>query len=193
MSYEYLLIKNNEATKSRYQFRQKIKSILINQGAADTWGAIPDFVKDLENTQGSYDVTLLLGPAFQHFKELESALRGQKKHRYTVVHKTNQMGELFLASDLAILGGGNTLFEALSIGLPVIASTREEKELLTINRLKEEGLISGESYLYDGKGIAEAVDTIDLDVHKRENLYHKSRQRFGYDGLDNILKVLLEK
>ena len=91
----------------------------MNQGAADTWGGIPEIVRALDGINGDFVIRLLLGPVFTHFEELAACLKGMRK-KAEIFNRTDSVVDLSKSSDLAIMGAGNTLFELLSIGMPVI-------------------------------------------------------------------------
>lgn len=188
--FSFLILKDCTRQKSNYIFKPAVKSILINQGAADTWGAIPDIILDLNNTEKSYHLIILLGPAFQHFHALDEVLKRSLKHTMEVVKETKNITDLFSRSDLAILGVGNTLFEALSLGIPVITSTREEKELITAKILLGKDLVEGNIELYKNNTLHPLVDKLTADTEKRRLRFTKTREAFGYSGLYNILAII---
>jgi len=45
-SYSYLILDDYSDIKKEVKFSNKVKTIFINQGAADTWGAIPNLIMD---------------------------------------------------------------------------------------------------------------------------------------------------
>lgn len=190
--FSFHIIKDYSEEKRSYNFRPDVQTILVNQGAADTWGAIPDIISDLAHSKREYQLMVLLGPAFRHFRELDMALKSQSRHRVEVIAKTNDMAQLYLRADLAILGAGNTLIEALSLGVPCLVSTREEKELITTKLLLERDLVAGDLNLYRGVGIASQLDDLDMNKELRKKRYEASREAFGYLGLLKIVEKVNE-
>jgi spore coat polysaccharide biosynthesis predicted glycosyltransferase SpsG len=187
-SFEYLILEDNGALKQRFKPSKEVRRIFINQGAADTWGAIPELVRDLDGMEGDFGIKVLLGPSFKHHAEMKAALAGVRKP-VEVHEKVDSPVSLMSDCDLAILGGGNTMFEALAIGMPVIGATREEKELITLSRLTEEGCIECDCRLYHGISIKPLVKRLLEDPGKRNGLFERNRSLFGYRGIDRILDL----
>jgi spore coat polysaccharide biosynthesis predicted glycosyltransferase SpsG len=90
---------------------------------------------------------------------------------------------------LAILGAGNTLFEVAALGIPIIASTREEKELITIDRLLKDGIVYSENKIY-ADGLNELIRRVIVDKSTRKQMYNHNRELFQYDGIDKIIKLI---
>lgn len=188
-SYSYMLLNDYSNIKENLKFKEEIKTIFINQGAADTWGAIPDMIKDLNLIQSNFRIKVLLGPSFKHFDELADALKSNKK-QIEIFNFTESVVELAKDCDIAILGAGNTLFEVASLGIPIIASTREEKELITIDRLLKDNVVYAINTIYEN-GLNSLIEEVIADKNGREIKYTQNRELFQYDGLDKIVKLIV--
>ena len=185
--YGYMILEDHSALRKRLTFHPKIDKVFVNQGAADTWGAIPDLIGDLEDTEIKA-IKVLSGPAFKHHAQLDAALAKCTKN--IEVHKrVDSVTELAADCDLAILGAGVTLFEILALGIPVLASTREEKELITVSRLLSEDIVYAENRLYDSS-ITDAINEVVSDVNGRKSKFEANRNRFDYSGVDRILTLI---
>lgn len=187
-SYEYMILDDFSNLKKSITFSNEVKTIFINQGAADTWGAIPDVINDLNSLTQDIKLKVLLGPSFKHFDELAQALKSTNKEM-EIINKTKNVLELVKDCDLAILGAGNTLFEVASLGISIIASTREEKELITIKRLLSDDIVYADNKIYKD-GLNNLVNIVIKDSDGREEKYHKNRKLFNYNGLDKIIKLI---
>jgi len=188
-SYNYMILDDFSTIKKSIKFQKEIKTIFINQGAADTWGAIPDMIRDLNLISENFKIKVLLGPSFKHYNELAKVLKDNKK-QIEIFNFTDSVIEVVKDCDLAILGAGNTLFEVASLGIPIVASTREEKELITINRLLKESIVYAENKIYT-TGLDKIVVNVMKDKDSRELQYEKNRQIFNYDGLEKITKLIM--
>jgi len=187
--FEYLILPNLQKVKDNYSCANDVIEIFINQGAADTWGTIPDIIKDLENLSNKMVLKILLGPAFKHYQELANAI-SETKHRIEVYNFTDDVLSLAKHCQLAILGAGNTMFEVLSIGIPVVACTREQKELITVKRLIDEKLVYGELALFNNYSLVGSIDKLINDYNERNRLFELNRNTFSYKGLELILKYV---
>ena len=129
---------------------------------------------------------MLLGPAFQHYAELCSALESSI-HKIECYNYTDSVLGLAKDCDLAILGAGNTLFEVASIGVPVIGCTREEKEITTIKRLLACNLIAGVDELYRDYSLKIYIMELIHNFEARLLLSTAGKEEFSYSGLKNII------
>jgi spore coat polysaccharide biosynthesis predicted glycosyltransferase SpsG len=188
-SFDYLILHNQDKIKNNYHSANEVSKIFINQGAADTWGTIPDIIKDLEHLSNKFILKVLLGPAFKHYRELADAL-SETKHRIELYNFTDDVLSLAKDCQLAILGAGNTMFEVLSIGVPVVACTREEKELITIKRLIDEKLVYGELSLFNNYSLVGSTEILIDNYNERNRLFDLNRKTFSYKGLELIVKYV---
>lgn len=187
--YSYMLLNDYSNIKAKVTFKEDVRTIFINQGAADTWGAIPDMIKDLNLMQYDFKIKVLLGPSFQHFDELAEVLKSNET-QIEIFNFTDSVVKLVKDCDLAILGAGNTLFEVASLGIPIIASTREEKELITIDRLLKDNIVYAINTIYKD-GLNNLVKEVIEDKSGREIKYTQNRELFQYDGLKKIVKLIV--
>ena len=132
-----------------------------------------------------------MGPAFNHYDELATVLKCTNK-KIIIYNKVDSVVDIAKTCDIAILGAGNTLFEIASLGIPIIASTREEKELITIKRLLSDSLIISAGEIYN-QNIDLTVKNLIDNFSLRKELYEKNRVTFQYDGLENITNMILEE
>ena len=187
-SYNYMILDDYSKIKENTEFKKDVKTIFINQGAADTWGAIPDMINDLNKLNIDFKIKVLLGPSFKHWSELSVALENNTK-QIEIFNYTKSVIELAKDCDLAILGAGNTLFEIASIGVPIIASTREQKELITIERLLNDDIVYSNNCLYSN-GLDVIVKRVIEILEDREKKYINNRKLFQYNGLDKIIRLI---
>lgn len=139
--------------------------------------------------QYDFKIKVLLGPSFQHFDELAEVLKSNET-QIEIFNFTDSVVKLVKDCDLAILGAGNTLFEVASLGIPIIASTREEKELITIDRLLKDNIVYATNTIYKD-GLNNLVKEVIEDKSGREIKYTQNRELFQYDGLKKIVKLIV--
>lgn len=187
-SYSYMILEDYSRLKKEINLKKEIKTIFLNQGAADTWGAIPDMIEDLNYLEMDFKIKVLLGPSFRHFDELAKALEVNTK-QIEITNYTNSVVELAKDCDLAILGAGNTLFEIASLGIPIIASTRENKELITIDRLLKDNIVYSNNDIYK-KSLNNLLKSVIDNQDDRRCKYEQNRELFTYHGLNNIIKLI---
>ena len=78
------------------------------------------------------DIHLVLGSAFRHEEELQGVI-GKSKRRFVLERDVKNMAGLMAKMDVAITGGGKTLFELAAVGVPIVAVTEELREVETMD------------------------------------------------------------
>jgi spore coat polysaccharide biosynthesis predicted glycosyltransferase SpsG len=101
--------------------RQRLDSLIVSMGGADTYGLTIDVLRALR-ARGR-GATVVVGPGFAHDKELSALAEG-----FTVRRSVASLAEEFSRHDLAITAGGVTPFEANAAGLPCIIIAAEPWE-----------------------------------------------------------------
>lgn len=107
-----------------------VRKLLVSQGGSDTFGGLIQLAEALEMLPEQVEVHLLVGPAFLHDDPL-AAIIARVGRRFVLQRDVRDMAGLMQQMDLAITGGGKTLFELASVGVPFIVSTEEPRELET--------------------------------------------------------------
>jgi spore coat polysaccharide biosynthesis predicted glycosyltransferase SpsG len=168
------LILNKEIDKYK-RLRTKSDKILLTLGGSDTYGVTVKLAKLLHDLKK--EVTILIGPGFQHHTELEKA-----KGSFPVITSAPSLMEFFQPFDLAITGGGVTPFEANASGLPCIVVANEDFEVPVGKYLEKQG----------GAVFAGHHSKLLLDVFKRElditTMSRKGLETFSTQGANNILR-----
>jgi spore coat polysaccharide biosynthesis predicted glycosyltransferase SpsG len=186
-SYGFLILDDNSRIKNSLIFKEEIQTIFVNQGAADTWGAIPEMIKDLNKIDINFKIKVLLGPSFRDHNKLADVLKCNTK-QIEIYNFVDNVSEIVQECDLAILGAGNTLFEVASLGIPIIASTREEKELITIDRLSKDNIVYTINTIYES-GLEAIVRKVIDDEEGRREKFVRNRKLFDSHGLYRIYEL----
>ena len=191
--FEYLIVDNhfkqfNEKDKT---IKKNVLKILIIQGGSDTHGLMPKIINDLNGLAYKGECVALIGHAFKHRQELEDAIENSDL-KITVLNDIKDPWKLFYDVDIAITGGGVTLFELLCVGTPCITLTGESKELETMAYLKDLTIMLG---LYDGiqkTKIRDAVDDLIKDYEKRIEMSEKGKQMIDGAGAKRLLTLMYQ-
>lgn len=110
--YEYLLL-HPAYSQTTHSVKKEATTVLVAQGGGDTYGDIPKLINIILPV--SSGITII---PFQGISE---------------------PWNLFPSIDLAITGGGMTVFELLCSGVPCLAFTNEPKERPTLSALTKRG------------------------------------------------------
>jgi spore coat polysaccharide biosynthesis predicted glycosyltransferase SpsG len=111
-----------------------LESILLTFGGADpgniTTAALNQLIEVSE-----VDLTVVLGPAFEHHDEFQSAMNSRGTTQVEVHENTNNMAALMHSSDFVLTSPGLTLLESLYIGVPTIALIQNDQQRTIFNEL----------------------------------------------------------
>jgi UDP-2,4-diacetamido-2,4,6-trideoxy-beta-L-altropyranose hydrolase len=171
--------------------------VLVTLGGADTLGLTPNVIRILDSMPEKFEVTAVIGPAFQHYRELEEATRGCRK-RVNVKYNATEMWQVMADSDMAVSAGGNTLFELAATGTPAVVLCEELFEVETADRLEACGTCVNLGYAqkYDGLKLAEIVRELLVDCERRERMSVAGQELVdgrGAERVSGIIKTLVEK
>ncbi len=118
----YMPLRRAFQKPSGYQLRDRVTQILITTGGSDPYfaaGAITDaLIKDTMILEKGIHLHLVSGPYNQYAQELQS--RYGSTAQITIHEKVKNLRSLLLESDIVISAAGSTVYEASSIGVPMV-------------------------------------------------------------------------
>ncbi|MEK7080450.1 MAG: DUF354 domain-containing protein [Patescibacteria group bacterium] len=122
----------------------EIKSILITMGGSDVNNLTPKIMEALDKLT-NIKKTVIVGPVFEKKAKLKT------NNGYNLKYGVSNMAELMFSSDLAIVGGGTTLYELACVGTPGIVLCQTNFQLLVAKCFEKKGaivnLISGRNLI----------------------------------------------
>ena len=130
LSYVVLRPEFHHAHQRDKAIPEKVGKIIVSQGGSDTFGGVVGLAQALQKLPEDIEVHLLVGAAFRHDGPLAEVVK-QSGRRFVLQRDVQDMAGLMLEMDLAITGGGKTLFELAAVGVPFIVLTEEPRELET--------------------------------------------------------------
>ncbi len=150
------------------QIPERGTKLLVSQGGSDTFGGVVELAKALQVLPECVDIHLVLGSAFRHEETLSEVIR-QSKRRFVLERDVQDMAGLMQKMDLAITGGGKTLFELAAVGVPIVAVTEEPREVETMNILARHVLCENMGWRRQigADRIAQMVDSLLRDRERR--------------------------
>lgn len=133
---DYIIL-NKEFQKlnlRKKKINPEVKSILITMGGSDINNLTPKIMKALDELTDIKKI-VIVGPAFEEKEKLKP------NEGYSLKHGVSNMAELMFSSDLAIVGGGVTLYELACVGTPGIVLCQTNYQLLEAKCFKKRGAI----------------------------------------------------
>ena len=194
----YVLLRKpfQEKAKSPRRHPEVASEVLISLGGSDlkdcTRFVLEAMASIADRRLDGIQVSVVLGPEYRG--EAGSMLRGwsRKGSRPRVERSPANMEELLASSDLAILAGGTTCYEAALLSLPFVLLMTAENQ-----RLNELGLRRAGACLSLGKAeeatkerVAEAVRALALDHSLREAMGGKGRSLVDGEGASRVAQEI---
>jgi UDP-2,4-diacetamido-2,4,6-trideoxy-beta-L-altropyranose hydrolase len=166
--------------------------VLVTLGGADTLGLTPNVIKTLDSMPEIFEMTAVIGPAFNHHKELEETIKGCRK-RVDVRHNVVNMWEVMADSDIAVSAGGNTLFELAATGTPTIVLCEELFEVETADRLEANGTCVNLGYAkrYDHTKLIRFVRELLEDGERRKLMGKAGRKLVDGRGAERVSGIIM--
>jgi UDP-2,4-diacetamido-2,4,6-trideoxy-beta-L-altropyranose hydrolase len=153
---EYAPLREEFSKVPRKRIRQKLETMMITFGGDDR-GMTPRLLRYLGKTYPGIRKDVVVGRAFKSIAEMEKLRDPLTVPVY--LPGAQGMKKVMLNADLAISGGGQTLYELARVGVPTIAIALSDNQLLNIIGWQKAGFVSYAGW-YRDKGL--------LDKLKRE-------------------------
>ena len=131
------IILNKEFQKlhsRKKKINPEVKSILVTVGGSDVNNLTPKIMEALDELT-DIKKTVVVGPVFEQKGKLKS------NKGYNLKYGVSNMAELMFFSDLAIIGGGTTLYELACVGTPGIVLCQTNHQLSTAKCFEKKGAI----------------------------------------------------
>ena len=118
-----------------------VRNILVTMGGVDRFNLMSKLLAVLDHLPDDFDVTVIVGPFFENLHEIEEASR-QSKRLVKLIYAPQSVRDIMLEADLAIAGGGQTLYELACLGCPTVALQVAPDQRQHLLALAEAGVIN---------------------------------------------------
>jgi spore coat polysaccharide biosynthesis predicted glycosyltransferase SpsG len=179
------------ANKNSKIIKYKVGNILITQGGSDTYGLTPKIINALNEIEESVHINVVVGPAFKNYEELDEVIKKSKRH-FNLIHNAQNMCQLIQNADLAITGGGNTMFEIACLGVPAIVVCGDTFEEETADRMDKWGIVDnlGFGLNVSQKKILKKTRLLMKDTKKRSEMSINGRKRIDGRGAERVVQLI---
>jgi len=129
LKYEILRKEFYEHRKSPNPLHE-VERVLLIFGGSDPLNLTTAVLDELLRLARYYDIDVITGAYFRYFKELNKVLAEHldKRMRVRIYRNVDNVAELMQQADLVISSPGLSIFEALRVGVPVIAIHQNEPQ-----------------------------------------------------------------
>lgn len=113
------------------------RKITVSFGGSDPRGLSQWILDNNSELFAPFDITVVVGNACKNTAEIAETCN---RYGYTFIHNTDAMPELLFSSDLAIISGGITLYEAACAGTPSLVIPQVEHQYTIAKHFEHLGI-----------------------------------------------------
>lgn len=137
---KYALLREKFSSLGKRKINGKVKNILITLGGSDSFNLTPKILKVLDRISQDFKITVVIGPFFRNKAEIEKTAKEINK-KTELIYDSHKMSRIIFASDLAITGGGTTLYELAATGTPALTFCLAENQLKNMKGMGKCGTV----------------------------------------------------
>lgn len=170
---QYTLLREEFANLGKRKINEKVQKVLVTLGGSDPFNLTPKILNVLDTIEEDFNITAVIGHFFNNVSEMERIIKKMSK-KAELIYSSSEMANLMVSSDLAITGGGTTLYELAATGTPALAFCLADNQVKNV------------------KGMAKAGTVIDIkwgNKWKVENFYKEISELIN----SHLLRVKMSK
>jgi len=188
---KYAILNNSFKKIKSTPISKDVKKLLVLQGGADTPCFTPEIIDSLNSIEENVKITVVLGSSFKCWKKLKSSVQNSKKP-LKILHGVKSMAPLMAKHDLVISGGGMTLLELTSLGIPsiIICGAKFENETAESLSKKGFGINIGYSKKLSKRKITKAVRELMYNYNLRKNMNKIGKTLVDGNGTERIVNII---
>lgn len=166
-----------------------INRVLVSFGGVDADNYTGSAIEALSNLGlEELHVDVVVGMLNPHRKQIELACAS---HQFNFHFQTNRMAELMVAADLAIGGGGSTIWESCCLGLPTLAICTADNQVMQVAGAASEGFLYAPELKGDMvQAIIRHLRALLENNHLRRAMSCDAMQAADGRGVLRVLRVL---
>lgn len=183
-----------EAARAKRDIRKDARNILVTMGGSDPSNLTTRIIKILAGmNRGPLNLQIVIGMGYAGSvkPELESILEGYRGN-YELIMGTDNMADLMLWADLAIIAGGLTKYETAVTGTPSIIISSYEREAAMCEEFERGGsaLHLGPINEISEVDIAKAIEKLLEDDVLRAEMAERGRAMVDGQGIERIISEI---
>jgi spore coat polysaccharide biosynthesis predicted glycosyltransferase SpsG len=150
-------------------------------------------IRVLSRFSKEISVNVVVGPTFNNLELIESAVY-QGDLSCKIFQNPENIGELMYDSDLAISGGGGTLYELAATGTPAIALCQAENQILHAESLEQFGSIIniGDGTMVDEKTIEHNLVRLMENPDIVRSMSIKCKELVDGNGATRVVETIMK-
>jgi UDP-2,4-diacetamido-2,4,6-trideoxy-beta-L-altropyranose hydrolase len=179
--------------RGNYTFRHKVQRILISFGGGEDDGATEFTLEALKGIDKNIERLALIGPANPNINRIRKWTENNPEINTRILVGPDNIAGLMINSDLAVIAGGTTTFEAVAMGLPLVIiqlADNQERNAAAWHKIGaavNAGLLKN----IDQSSFYSLVNGLICNPDLRRTLADKGRSRVDCLGAERVANILM--
>ena len=167
--------------------RKDVKNILITMGGSDPTCQTEKILNALLDLNLNLNIDVVIGMAYREKLQVASNRLQVKIH-----HDVKNMAELMAKADIAFVAGGITLYEAASMGLPVIVIAQDKYQELAAMEFQKRGFGKYLGFFSDVTKdmVSESFKELLNDYDRRKGMSDIGRRLVDGKGVYRVAEII---
>ena len=190
---EYAVLREEFWSVAPRTIRPTVGQILVILGGADPQRLMPGLLRLLDGMPGAFAVTAIIGPYFDNIAEIRQAASTLRRPVRLLENQT-LLRELMVEADLAISGGGQTLYELARTGCPTVAIQVGADQAGQLQALADAGCVRSVGNVAEGDVLSRvrgAVAMLMDDASARAAMAQAGQRVVDGQGAPRVVTELL--
>jgi UDP-2,4-diacetamido-2,4,6-trideoxy-beta-L-altropyranose hydrolase len=192
---EYVLLRAEFAGEPEREVPPRIRRALVTVGGADQTLLTPSLIAWAREALDGASLDVLVGP-FWSSEARAAAERAAGEGHDVVLHEDPEdIRALMLSCDVALSGGGQTVYELAATATPSVAIRLFDNQTGNLRALSRQDALlwTGDASDTDlGSKIVRALKSLDADPSRRKTLGTRARSLVDGNGASRVAEVLLK-
>ncbi len=192
---EYVVLREEFWSVPTRAITQPVRQILLMLGGADPQRLMPGLLRLLNGLPGEFAVTAVVGPYFEDRDAVRQAAAASQR-RVRVLESPTNLRDLMVEADLALSGGGQTLYELACVGCPTVALQVGVDQAGQLQALADAGCVRSVGHAEQGDALArvrEATASLLEDAPARAAMATAGQGLVDGQGAARVAGEILEE
>lgn len=190
----YILLRTEFRGMLQRRISPSIRRVLITVGGSDAEGLTPRLMGWIADILPDASLDVVIGPLFNSQETIERLAASLTCE--TCLHfQPASMCQLMLDADLAVCGGGQTLYELAATGTPAVAVRVADNQTGNLRSLEEAGVLAWAGDSHDSQLRAALIRGIGgmADTTSRESQSERGRQVVDGQGAERVASAIIQR
>jgi UDP-2,4-diacetamido-2,4,6-trideoxy-beta-L-altropyranose hydrolase len=177
--------------KTQKNISREIENILITFGGSDVRDMSPKVLSILSREFPDATKRIIIGAGFKNIDNIKKSI--DQNTELILNADAKKMSEVMQNSDLAITGGGQTLYELARVGVPTVAVILAKNQIEDISGWEKVGFLFNIGW-FDSKEVWSNLENALLKLNSkevRESMISSVKEHIAPNGTENLVSTIL--